>query len=46
MSIGGISREDIPLLLSIGVNGIALSGSVLRADNPINEMALVLRQFP
>lgn len=46
VAIGGISREDIPLLLSIGVNGIALSGSVLRADNPINEMALVLRQFP
>lgn len=38
VAIGGIKREDIPLLLECGVEGIALSGSILNADNPIQEM--------
>ena len=38
VAIGGIGRNDIPPLLESGVNGFALSGSVLHADNPIKEM--------
>lgn len=38
VAIGGICKEDIPQLLAAGVDGIALSGAVLRAENPIAEM--------
>lgn len=38
VAIGGITKADIPLLLAAGVDGVALSGSVLRADNPAKEM--------
>lgn len=38
VAIGGITFNDIPTIMSTGVNGIALSGTVLRADNPVKEM--------
>lgn len=38
VAIGGISKDDISPLLQCGVSGIALSGSVLNANNPIAEM--------
>lgn len=38
VAIGGIGREDIPHILEYGVHGIALSGSVLNADDSICEM--------
>lgn len=38
VAIGGICKEDIPQLLAAGIDGIALSGSVLQADNPAKEM--------
>ena len=38
VAIGGICKGDIPELLQSGVNGIALSGSILHADEPIREM--------
>ena len=38
VAIGGITKDDIPKLLDIGVSGIALSSSILRAKNPIKEM--------
>lgn len=38
VAIGGIAKDDIPILLDCGVDGIALSGSVLNAENPIAEM--------
>lgn len=38
IAIGGIAKGDISNLLECGINGIALSGSILRADNPIQEM--------
>lgn len=34
VAIGGIEEEDIEQLMSTGISGIALSGSILRADNP------------
>ena len=33
-AIGGIELEDIPDLMKAGVHGIAISGSIIRADNP------------
>ncbi len=41
VAIGGITAEDIPDILLTGVTGIALSGSVLRAENPVEEMRKV-----
>ena len=38
VAIGGITLEDIPLIMQTGVTGIALSGAVLNADNPVAEM--------
>ena len=42
VAIGGITKEDIPSLLEIGVTGIALSGSILRAEYPIEEMREII----
>ena len=42
VAIGGIGKEDIPSLLESGVNGIALSSSILHADNPIEEMKEIM----
>ena len=38
VAIGGINAEDIPQIMETGVTGIALSGTVLRAKDPIEEM--------
>lgn len=38
VAIGGIRKEDIPELMADGVHGIALSSSILRAENPVEEM--------
>lgn len=42
VAIGGISKPDIPQLLDTGVNGIALSSSILKANNPILEMQEIM----
>ena len=42
VAIGGIAKEDIPQLLECGVSGIALSGSIINAENPVREMADVI----
>ena len=38
VAIGGIEADDIQPILATGVTGIALSGAVLRADNPVEKM--------
>lgn len=42
VAIGGITKEDIPSILRTGVNGIAMSGSILRAENPVEEVRRIL----
>ncbi|MEY8707734.1 thiamine phosphate synthase [Bacteroides faecichinchillae] len=42
VAIGGITYEDIPDILRTGVNGIALSGTILRAENPVAETKRIL----
>ena len=38
IAIGGITKGDIPELLRCGVDGVALSGSVIGAKEPVMEM--------
>lgn len=38
VAIGGIRYEDIQPLMKTGIYGIAVSGSILNADNPTDEM--------
>ena len=42
VAIGGITKEDIPSLMETGITGIALSGSILRAEYPIKEMKEII----
>ncbi len=42
VAIGGITKEDIPPLMKTGITGIALSGSILRAECPIEEMKEII----
>lgn len=42
VAIGGITFDDIPSILKTGVNGIALSGTILQAENPTNETRRIL----
>ena len=39
VAIGGIKYEDIEPIMQTGVNGMAVSGSILNADDPVGEMA-------
>ena len=43
VAIGGITKEDIPSLMQTGISGIALSGSILRSENPIEEMKEIIQ---
>ena len=43
VAIGGITEDDIPAILATGITGIALSGTVLRADNPAQKMKNILK---
>ena len=45
VAIGGIVAEDIPQIMETGVTGIALSGTVLRASNPIEEMQRLVKMI-
>ena len=42
VAIGGIRKEDIPDIMKTGVTGIALSSSILQAENPANETHEIL----
>ena len=35
VAIGGITLEDLPLLRSVGVKGVAVSGAILQAPDPV-----------
>lgn len=42
VAIGGITIDDIPYIMQTGVNGIALSGTVLNATDPVQEMKRIM----
>lgn len=43
VAIGGITAADIPQIMQTGVTGIALSGTILSADNPVAETAKIVK---
>ena len=45
VAIGGITIADIPAIMQTGVNGIALSGTVLNAPDPIQEMKKIMQML-
>ncbi|WP_455591582.1 thiamine phosphate synthase [Bacteroides sp.] len=46
VAIGGITYDDIPAILQTGVNGIALSGTILQAANPVEETRRIIEASP
>lgn len=42
VAIGGITAADIPDIMQTGVTGVALSGGVLNAPDPVEEMKRLL----
>lgn len=42
VAIGGITADDIVPVMQTGVNGIALSGTILRAEDPVAEMKRII----
>ncbi|NDW19188.1 thiamine phosphate synthase [Dysgonomonas sp. 216] len=42
VAIGGITINDIPAIMETGVSGIALSSTILNADNPIEETKKIM----
>ena len=42
VAIGGITAEDIPAIMQTEVTGIALSGTILHAEKPIDEMKKII----
>ena len=43
VAIGGITADDIDDILETGVRGIAVSGTVLRAENPVAMMKQIIQ---
>lgn len=43
VAIGGIKAGDIKDIMQTGVDGIALSGGVLNAENPVEEMKRIIK---
>lgn len=42
VAIGGITVEDIPAVMGTGVSGIALSGAILGAPDPVEMTAIII----
>lgn len=42
VAIGGITVDDIPAVMATGVDGIALSGAILNAGDPVRETARIM----
>jgi len=42
VAIGGITPKDIPSILSLGIQGIALSGTILQAENPVIQTKILV----
>ena len=44
VAIGGIIDDDILPILQTGINGIALSGCIINADNPVEKMKQIINK--
>lgn len=45
VAIGGITIDDIEAIMSTGVNGIALSGEIINAENPTAHTANIFKKL-
>lgn len=45
VAIGGILESDVKSILATGVSGIAVSGGILNAENPVEEMQRFLKHL-
>lgn len=45
VAIGGITEEDIPNILNAGPNGIALSGTIMNAEDPVQKTSDLVRMI-
>ena len=45
VAIGGITIDDIDAVMSTGVNGIALSGEIINAENPVAHTTNILKKL-
>lgn len=45
VAIGGVTRADIGPLMQTGVTGVALSGTILRAGEPVEEMRNIVEEM-
>ncbi len=45
VAIGGITSEDIPAIMQTGVSGIAMSGAILNADDPVAEAQRIINHL-
>lgn len=45
VAIGGITLEDVAELMSTGVNGVAMSGAILSAENPTEYTKRVIEEL-
>lgn len=45
VAIGGITLEDVDEIMATGVNGIAISGAIINAENPIEYTKAVLKKL-
>ena len=43
IAIGGITLSDIPAIMATGIDGVALSGCVVRSNDPTGEMRRLCR---
>ena len=45
VGIGGITPEDIDALMETGLDGIALSGTILGAEDPVAQTELIIKEL-
>lgn len=45
VAIGGITSEDVPSIISTGVDGVAISGAILNAPNPVEETKKIIKMI-
>ena len=45
VAIGGITSEDVPSIISTGVDGVAISGAILNAPNPVEETKHIIKMI-
>lgn len=45
VAIGGITESDIPDIMNAGPNGVAISGTIMNADDPVQKTSDIMRML-